>query len=58
MPIIVSEIKSSLSDGKDVIFNKALKSLKLSYKDVSSIEVYKTSLDARKRDNIHFVNSV
>ena len=58
MPIIVSEIKTSLSDAKEVIFNKALKSLKLSYKDVSSIEVYKTSLDARKRDNIHFVNSV
>lgn len=58
MPIIVSEIKSSLSDSKDAIMDKALKKLKLSKKEVNSIEVYKTSLDARKRDNIHFVNSV
>lgn len=58
MPIIVSEIKSSLSESKDEIIDKAIKKLKLSKKDIASTAVYKTSLDARKHDNIHFVHSV
>ncbi|MCC8068504.1 MAG: hypothetical protein LIO71_01915 [Ruminococcus sp.] len=58
MPIIISEIKSSLGESKGIILEKAIKRLKLSQKEVASIEIHKTSLDARNRDDIHFVNSV
>jgi hypothetical protein len=58
MAIIVSQVKSRLDETKEEIVFKTLKRLKLNPKDVASAELYKTSLDARKRDNIHFVNSV
>lgn len=58
MPIIISEIKSALGEKKEEIITKALKKYKISQKEISSVDIYKTSLDARKRNNIHFVNSI
>jgi len=58
MPIIITQIKSSLDEKKENIVSKALKSVKISYKDVLSSDIYKTSLDARHHNDIHFVHSV
>ena len=58
MSIIVSEIQSSLTETKQSIIDKAIKSLNLTHGQVVDAEIHKTSLDARKRDNIHFVSSV
>lgn len=58
MPIIVSQVQSKLDETKDEIIEKTIKKLKLSKSSIVSAELYKTSLDARKRENIHFVNSV
>ena len=58
MPIIISEVKSALDEPKEEIINKTLKKHKISLSDVSSADIYKTSLDARKHENIHFVNSI
>ena len=58
MPIIINQIKSSLNASKDEIINKALKQVNLSNSKILNAEIHKTSLDARKQNNIHFVHSV
>ncbi len=58
MPVIISGIKTALNADKDKIFSKALKSACLKLDDVKKIEIHKTSLDARDRNNIRFVHSV
>ena len=58
MPIVITQIKSSLNDEKENIISKALRGLKVSSCDVTSCEIHKTSLDARKQNDIHFVHSV
>ncbi len=58
MAVIISGIESPVgSDSSDVIF-KALKKAHLSFKDTVKTGIYKTSLDARKRNDIHYVHSV
>lgn len=58
MPVIISEIKTPLDADKKSIFFKALKIASLKKRDVRKIEIHKTSIDARDRDNIKFVHSV
>lgn len=58
MPIIITQIKSSLDEKKENIVSKALKSVKIPCNDVVSSDIYKTSLDARHHNDIHFVHSV
>ena len=58
MPIIINQIKSSLSAKKDIIICKALKQAGLTNNDILTAEIHKTSLDARKQNNIQFVHSV
>ena len=58
MALIITDIKSDISETTDQILKKALKKVSLSERDISKAEIYKTSLDARKRNDIHFVHSV
>ena len=58
MPIIVSNIKAPLGAEKGEIISLAVRSLGLSERDLISSGVYKISLDARKREDIHSVCSV
>lgn len=58
MPIIVNQIKSGLKSEKHEIINKAIKLAGLNKNQIKTAEIYKTSLDARKQDNIQFVHSV
>ncbi len=56
MPIIVQNLKLPLGTKPQEICNQALKSLGLS--SAVQVGVYKSSLDARKRTDIHIVASV
>ncbi len=58
MPLIISQVRSSLSETPNEIFRSAIKSINISEKSVSSFSIYKTSLDARRNNDIHFVHSV
>lgn len=58
MPIIISGVKTSLDEDKGSIFIKALKKASIKRSDAKKIEIHKTSLDARDRNNIRCVHSV
>jgi len=58
MPIIISQINSTLNQDKSDIISKAILQISLDKCEVEEAEIYKTSLDARKQNDIHFVNSV
>lgn len=58
MPVIVNQIKASLSQSRESIVQKALKSLRLNSSLVSTAQIHKISLDARRHDDIHYVCSV
>lgn len=58
MPVIISGIKMPLDANEDNIYSKALKSVSIKRSDVRKIEIHKTSIDARDRNNIRFVHSV
>ena len=60
MPILIPQIKGELSDSRDEIIEKAVRSAGIKQSDVSSADIYKISVDARKHDKngIHFVYSV
>ena len=58
MSIIINNINSPVSEGSDPVIEKALKKAKLKQTDTIKTGIYKTSLDARKRSDIHFVHSV
>lgn len=57
MAIIVSQIKTSLSEPRENALGKAISLLKLSKSEIKSIKIHKTSVDAR-RGEIAFVSSV
>lgn len=57
MALIVSQIKTSLTESKENAVGKALAKLRVSPAEVSSAEIFKTSVDARKGE-IAFVHSV
>ena len=56
MAIIVSQIKTALSEPRDNALEKALSRLALRREEVAALRLYKTSVDARK--DICFVSSV
>lgn len=56
--IRINEIKLSLEDDESVLKEKAAKVLKINPKYISSLTIFKKSIDARKKDNIHFSYSV
>lgn len=58
MAVIISNIGTPLDTDEKGIVSAALKRAGISGKSVIRAGVYKTSLDARKRDNIHRVSSV
>lgn len=58
MPILISDIKVSLKADKDSVVGLALRRVPVEKSRIKKCEIYKTSLDARKRDNIHFVHTV
>lgn len=58
MPVIFSEIKCPVGTSQSNIIGEAKKRLNLGNSDILGAGVYKISLDARKRENIHSVCSV
>ena len=58
MPVLIGEIKAHLKADKDSVIKLALKRLPVMRDAIKRCEIHKTSLDARKRDNIHFVHTV
>lgn len=58
MSLILQNIKTPIEASNDEIIALALKQYKISPKNVKSSGIYKSSVDARKREDIHFVSSV
>lgn len=58
MPVIINQIKGRLDESEASVIEKALKSVEINQRDIKKAGINKVSLDARKRDNIHFVYSV
>lgn len=58
MPIIINQIRAPLLYSHESIVQKALKSLNINSSLVLQADIHKISLDARKREDIHYVCSV
>lgn len=58
MPVLISQVKASLNSDKDKVILSALKKISVGSNDIVEADIYKTSLDARKQNDIHFVHSV
>ena len=59
MPVIINQIKAPLNMSEEKVLEKAVGLVRKSgYKGKLKVSIHKTSLDARKRNNIHFVHSV
>ena len=56
--IRINEIKLSLDEEESLLRAKASKILRINQKYISSLSIYKKSVDARKKDNIFFTYSV
>ena len=56
--IRISEIRLSLDEDESLLREKAAKLLKINKKYVASLTVFKKSVDARKKDDIHFSYTV
>lgn len=54
----INEISLSLDEDEALLADKAAKELKINKKYISSYTIYKKSVDARKKDNVHFTYSV
>ncbi len=58
MILQLSQVKTSIDDGAMPAADKALSVLKLRKEQVFSTKLTRVSIDARRKDNIHFVSSV
>ena len=58
MAIIVSQIETPLKASKNDIILVAMRKIGILKESVISAEIQKTSIDARKQNNIKFVSSV
>ncbi len=58
MPIIIMNIRSEVEEKSEAIIAKACKAVSLDSKHIVCAQIHKSSLDARKRSDIHLVNSV
>ncbi len=56
--IRINEIKLSLDEDEALLTAKASKILKINQKYITSLTIFKKSIDARKKDNVHFTYSV
>lgn len=56
--IRINEIKLSLDDDETVLKSKAAKILKINEKYIKSCTIYRKSVDARKKDDVHFTYAV
>lgn len=52
--IRINEIKLSLDDDESLLKSKAAKILKINEKYIDSYTIFKKSVDARKKDDVHF----
>ena len=52
--IRINEIKSSLDEDESLLKKKAAKILKINEKYISKFSIFKKSVDARKKDDVHF----
>lgn len=58
MPLIINNIRGELDEKSSSTINKGIRKSGISRGDILRSGIYKTSLDARKREDIHFVHSV
>ncbi len=58
MSIVINQIKCGVDVKHDDVIEKALKTIGANRSNVLNAGVHKTSLDARRRNDIHFVHSV
>lgn len=56
--IRINEIKLSLDEDEALLTKKAAKMLRINEKYIDSLTIYKKSIDARHRDDVHFTYSV
>ena len=56
--IRINEIRLSLNEEEGELKRKAAKALHINQKYIKSLTIYKKSVDARKKDDIHFSYSV
>lgn len=56
--IRINEIKLSLDEEEELLAVKAAKVLKINKKYIKSYTIYKKSVDARKKDDVHFTYSL
>ena len=56
--IRINEIKLSLDDDESILKSKAAKALRINEKYIKSLTIFKKSVDARKKDDVHFTYSV
>lgn len=56
--IRINEIKLSLDEEESTLKSKAAKTLRINEKYIDSYTIYKKSIDARKKDDVHFTYSV
>ena len=56
--IRINEIKLSLDDDEVLLKSKAAKVLKINEKYITNLTIFKKSVDARRKDDVHFTYSV
>ncbi|MDE6469545.1 MAG: hypothetical protein K2L19_00800 [Eubacterium sp.] len=56
--IRINEIKLSLDEEESTLKSKAAKALRINEKYIDSYTIYKKSIDARKKDDVHFTYSI
>lgn len=56
--IRINEIKLALEEEETLLAQKAAKILKINKKYIDSYTIYKKSIDARKKDDVHFTYSI
>ncbi len=58
MPLIISSIRGEIDESQESVVSRGLKKAGINEREILRSGIYKTSLDARKRNDIHFVHSV
>lgn len=58
MPVVINQVICGVNSIESEIISKALKAAGLNRKYAETAKIYKTSLDARRQNDIHFVHSV
>ena len=56
--ILINNIKVSLDTDFNLLSQIAAKQLKIDIKDIKSVNLYRKSVDARRKDNVHFCISL